>query len=123
LISLETARTYFGSHLLGEVFLESGETLMSAALTMASSDIDCRLAAPAEETDPCYIAAVCEQAVFLLTRRERLADNQTLLSESVEGLGSRSYSAPENGDTVLAPRARLYLASLNAGKTAKITRG
>ena len=123
MISLETARTYFGSHLLGEVFLESGETLMTAALTMASSDIDCRLAAPAEETDPFYVAAVCEQAVFLLTRRECLTENRTLLSESVEGLGSRRYAAPANGDTVLAPRAGLYLEYLNAGKTAKITRG
>ncbi|MBQ9502795.1 MAG: hypothetical protein IJU70_11610 [Lentisphaeria bacterium] len=124
MIPLETAREYFSNHLLGELFLESDGTLAASALTMAARDVSSRLLRPADESDPRFVAAVCEQALFLLTRKERLLENQAIVSESVEGLGSRSYTSPVSGrDLVLAPRAALYIDDLNAGKTLPITRG
>ena len=124
MISLETAREYFASHLLGELFLESDSALASSALTMADRDVASQLIRPADESDSRFIAAVCEQALFLLTRKEHLLENQAMLSESVEGLGSRSYAAPESGRGLgLAPRAVLYIDDLNAGKTLQLARG
>jgi len=121
---METAREYFASHLLGELFLESDSALASSALTMAGRDVASQLVLPADGSDRRYIAAVCEQALFLLTRKEHLLDAQAVLSESVEGLGSRSYASPSSGrGLVLAPRAALYIDDLNAGKTLPIARG
>ena len=114
MISIESAKEYFDCHLLGEFFLESGEQLMLSAVKMAANDVNSQLSAPPCEDSADYIAAVCEQAVFLLVHKDELTQKQTLLSETIEGLGSRTYAAPQNDiPPMLSPRAELFIENIN----------
>lgn len=123
MISTEIAVEYFNNHLLGEIFLEASAEERNAVLVMAERDIVSLLNTPGAREEQLFIPAVCEQAVFLLTRKEELTRRQILLSETVEGMGSRSYSACGEERLVLAPRAELYLKHLNAGGSLLLNRG
>ena len=124
MISIEKAQEYFNCHLLGEFFFESGESQMLSALRMAENDIRSRLVREAAEDDSCYVAAVCEQAVFLLAHKDQLTENKTVVSESIEGLGSRSYSHHEKfPESLLAPRAEVYIRSINQVNLLPVARG
>ena len=124
MIDIEIAKNYFQNHLLGELFLESSPEKMISALRMAEQDIGSQLLFPVDTAQPCYIAAVCEQAVYLLTSGDELTANRILLSETVEGLGSRSYAAnQDHRSACLAPRARLYLAHLTESGSVTLARG
>lgn len=124
MITLETAKNYFNNHLLRAVFFESGSEQMSAAVAMAENDIRALLRVPADESSASYIAAVCEQALFLLTRQERLVEDRILISETVEGMGSRQYSAPDRREKqLIAPRAEIFIADLNSSASVNILRG
>ena len=111
MISIETAEKYFNEHLLGEFFLESGSALSHAALRMAENDVRTRLDTLPEEQDADYIAAVCEQAVFLLMHKDHLiSDAKNVVSETIEGLGSFTYSGNEK---IFAPRTEIFIESIN----------
>ena len=97
---------------------------MTAALTMAENDVRCQLNGKADETDPCYLPAVCEQAVFLLTHQERLTDDRVLISETVDGLGSRSYAVPGSDVPLrISPRAELYIQNMGQVNLIRLARG
>ena len=123
MISIETAVEYFQNHLLGEIFLESSPEQRQAALAMAELDIAGYLDRLPGEEERLFAAAVCEQAVYLLSHRESLTERKVLISETVEGLGSRSYAASGGKTAVLAPRAELYLKHLGGGKRLVLERG
>ena len=126
MISIETAEKYFNEHLLGEFFLESGSALSHAALRMAENDVRTRLDTLPEEQDADYIAAVCEQAVFLLMHKDHLiSDAKNVVSETIEGLGSFTYSGNEK---IFAPRTEIFIESINkryrsSASSIKINRG
>ena len=128
MIPIETVKEYFDNHLLGEFFLESGSDLMQSAVRMAENDVRSQLLLFVSENDADYIAAVCEQAVFLLVHKDELTPKQQLLSESIEGVGSRTYAAGEyRGTQMIAPRAELFIENINrivsSGRTVHIQRG
>lgn len=110
MISIDTAREYFETHLLGEFFLESDSHLMTSAVKMAENDVRSQLSFLPPETDSNYIAAVCEQAVFLLMHKDQLAQKKVVLSESIEGLGSCTYADPRQ---IIAPRAEIFIENIN----------
>ena len=111
MILIETAEKYFNEHLLGEFFLESGHALSCAALGMAENDIRTQLDILPDEQDADYIAAVCEQAVFLLMHKDDLISGaKNVISETIEGLGSFTYAGNEK---IFAPRAEIFIESIN----------
>lgn len=111
MISIETAKEYFDAHLLGEFFRESGTESMTAAVKMAEHDVKTQLEIFPEDSDADLIAAVCEQAVFLLMHKDQLIPSaRVLVSESIEGLGSCSYAGEEK---IFAPRAEIFIESIN----------
>ena len=111
MISIGTAEKYFNEHLLGEFFLESGSMLSLAALRMAENDVKARLDMSPDEQDADYIAAVCEQAVFLLMHKDDLIpEARNVVSETIEGLGSFTYAGNEK---IFAPRTEIFIDSLN----------
>ena len=127
MITIESVKEYFDCHLLGEFFLESGEQLMQSAVKMAERDVNSQLCEVPREPAADYIAAVCEQAVFLLVHKDELTQQQALLSETVEGLGSRTYAAPQSSTPpLLSPRAELFIENINrmnSSGTVQILRG
>ena len=126
MILIETAQKYFNEHLLGEFFLESGSALSLAALRMAENDVRTRLDVLPDEQESDYIAAVCEQAVFLLMHKDQLIGKAgNVISETIEGLGSFTYSGNER---IFAPRTEIFIESINkrcraAASKINITRG
>ena len=87
---------------------------MLSAVKMAANDVNSQLDSPPVEDSADYIAAVCEQAVFLLVHKDDLTQKQTLLSETIDGLGSRTYAAPQNNiPPMLSPRAELFIENIN----------
>ena len=111
MISIETAEKYFNEHLLGEFFLESGSALSLAALRMAENDVRTRLDVLPDEQESDYIAAVCEQAVFLLMHKDHLIPgDKNVVSETIEGLGSFTYAGNEK---IFAPRTEIFIESIN----------
>ena len=110
MVSVDTARKYFDEHLLGTFFLESGSQLTAAAIRMAEKDIRTQLDVLPEESDADYVAAVCEQAVFLLMHKDELIpEAKRIASESIEGLGSRTYA---DSAVIFAPRAEIFMESI-----------
>ena len=126
MISIETAGKYFNEHLLGEFFLECGGTLSNSALRMAENDVRTRLEILPDEQDADYVAAVCEQAVFLLMHKDQLIGKAgNVISETIEGLGSFTYSGNER---IFAPRTEIFIESIKkrcraAALKINITRG
>lgn len=97
---------------------------MDSALRMAENDVKCQLIHEVEEDDPCYTAAVCEQAVFLLVHKDRLTEDKVLLAETIEGLGSRSYAGSgKTFPTLFSPRAGLYVQNINQLNSIYLERG
>ena len=111
MVSIETAGEYFDTHLLGEFFRESGRENMLSSIKMAELDVRTQLESLPDDSDDDYIAAVCEQAIFLLMHKDQLIPAaRSIVSESIEGLGSCSYAA--NVKT-FAPRAEIFIESIN----------
>ena len=124
MITIEEVRNYFSAHLLRELVFESSQDELAAAAAMAEMDIAAYLGFEPEQNSSCYLAAVCEQTVYLLMHKDQLAEKQTIISERIDGLGSRQYAAPETtADAVLAPRAILFAGSLRSGKNIRLERG
>lgn len=120
MIDTTQAYSYFDRHLARAEFLAFSGEETAAALAMAEHDI--RAAAPgASETDFAYLCAVCEQALYLLRNRGAGAA-ETVLGESVSGIGSRSYSGAGK-NPVLAPRAVHYLELLRDTGSIPVGRG
>ena len=124
MITLEEINNYFSAHLLRELVFESHQDELTAAAAMAEADVAAYLGFEPEQSSSCYLAAVCEQTVYLLMHKDQLAEKQTVVSERVDGLGSRQYAVPETpAAAVLAPRAILFADSMRSGKNIRLERG
>ena len=118
MVSIETAGEYFDTHLLGDFFRESGRENMLSSIKMAELDVKTQLEFLPDDSDADYIAAVCEQAIFLLMHKDQLVPPvRSLVSESIEGLGSCSYAANMK---IFAPRAEMFIESINKRNSADI---
>jgi len=110
---LETARAdeYFALHLKGAEWAAKTEENRRAALSMAEQDVSLELGGFALNfEDVNAVAAVCEQALFLLlsTDDALFPPAATLQANSVEGIGSQTY---RNGgkNPAIAPRAARFI--------------
>ena len=123
MITLEAAGAYLENHLLGGLFAAAAQTERAAALAMAECDISGAAGRELDANDRFAVAAVAEQLVWLLGRGAdaALADAEALASESIDGLGSRSYR--ENCDRAIAPRARKLVELLRTSSHLGIARG
>lgn len=119
MIYLDEADAFFNHHLLSVEYFAFDEELRLSALRMAECDIAAELGHAPDADNPLELSAVCEQSVFLLRNRGDDRSSQ-IVSESVDGVGSRSYQASDLPG--IAPRARRYLRAL-LGATVEIVRG
>ena len=104
---LAAADRYFADHPQARRWREelSGD-IRAGALRIAESDIAGTLGTAALPEDDAVRHAWFEQALFLLCRPEG-PDDGRVLAESIDGVGSRTYSGQKR---FLAPRAEQLLA-------------
>lgn len=105
MITIATADEFFTLHLLRSTWQTRSEQDRAAALKMAERDVSGELGGiEAVETDILMMEAVCEQAVYLLAFPEAINPKGAHLeSESVDGVGSRTYRNGSN--PAIGPRA------------------
>ena len=119
------ADEYFALHLRKSEWSEKSEEERSAALSMAEQDISLELGGTElDYANPFAVGAVCEQALFLLTSPEEGINPAAALiqSESVDGIGSRTYRSRAN--PAIASRAERFLEHLRGRPGAiRTTRG
>lgn len=109
MISLDAVTEYFSRHLRNSDWNNLPEEKREAALYMANSDVSGELGEfSLTDTDPLHVGAVAEQALHLATTAPAQNTVETVLSESIEGLGSRSYST-RSGNTQIAARAADFI--------------
>lgn len=115
MIELTVADAFFASHLEKSYWESQDEPTRNACLTMAETDVLLRLdldEIDVEETG--HLAAVCEQAVYLCRNRDQLNLPANLVSESIEGAGSRSYRNNSTGE-LFSPRAAAIIRRITGG--------
>lgn len=129
---LDTSRAdeYFALHLRRSEWEAKSEDERAAALNMAEQDVSLELGgSELDYGNPLAVAAVCEQALFLLENSASGAAqvvNKALVSaESVDGIGSRTYrTGLTEADFAIGNRARRFIEQLRGGPgTVKINRG
>ena len=125
MLELEKADEYFALHLQRATWNEKSEEERAAALAMAEQDISLELCgAELDYTDKFAIGAVCEQALFLITCTDACINPipTQVQSESVDGIGSRTYRFKSN--PAIANRAERFLEQLRGRPGAiRTTRG
>ena len=113
MLDLAKADEYFALHLRKSEWSAKSEEERSAALSMAGQDISLELGGTElDYANPFAVGAVCEQALFLLTSPEEGINPVSALiqSESVDGIGSRTYRSRAN--PAIASRAERFLEQL-----------
>ena len=118
-MKLETIDGFFNEHLLKVEYFNFGVAARSAALRMAERDVAAELGRSPDADNFLEVAAVGEQAIHLL-RRPAETDPRPVVTEKVDGVGSRTYAAADLPE--IAPRARRYLRAL-LGSTVRTARG
>ena len=104
------ADEYFALHLKRSEWEEKSEEERQAALNMAEQDVSLELGGEAPDyADTLAVAAVCEQALFLLTSPDDAISPAAALltAQSVEGIGSQTFRSGKN--PAIAPRAQRFI--------------
>ena len=119
--TLSVVDAFFNDHLLKIEYFSFDREARQAALNMAEADIRAELGREPDPAQYLELAALGEQTVHLLRHKGEL-DKKTsqLVSEHVEGVGSRTYRSSDLPE--IAPRARRYLRALLGGLL-KVNRG
>ncbi len=112
--TLDAVNAFFNDHLLKIEYFTFDSKTRQAALNMAAADIRAELGRDPDPASYLELAALGEQTIYLLRHDDEL-DRKTsrLVSERVEGVGSRTYRASDLPE--IAPRARRYLRALLGG--------
>lgn len=113
MLDLARADEYFVLHLRKSEWSAKSEEERGGALAMAEQDISLELGGTElDYANPFAVGAVCEQALFLLTSPEEGINPVSALiqSESVDGIGSRTYRNRSN--PAISPRAERFLEQL-----------
>jgi len=119
-MEIDTINAFFNDHLLKVEYFKFDSASREAALRMAERDVAAELGRAPGSDDYLEIAAVGEQTIYLLQHPEQ-EDGRRIVSERVEGVGSRTYA--DTGELPgIAPRARRYLRAL-LGSTVTLSRG
>lgn len=124
------ADEYFALHLRRSEWEAKSEDERAAALNMAEQDVSLELGgSELDYGNPLAVAAVCEQALFLLENSTsgaaQVVNGALVSAESVDGIGSRTYrSGLTEADFAIGNRARRFIEQLRGGPgTVKINRG
>lgn len=124
------ADEYFALHLRRSEWEAKSEDERTAALNMAEQDVSLELGgSELDYGNPLAVAAVCEQALFLLENSAsgaaQVVNGALVSAESVDGIGSRTYrSGLTEADFAIGNRARRFIEQLRGGPgTVKINRG
>lgn len=131
MITAAAVTDYLTDHLLGELYFDASEARRRAALRQANADIAAELndVGP-DDSEPFAVAAVCEQLLYLLAgigpdaetaSIGALGTDADLVSESIDGAGSRAFRS--GVDRTIAPRARRYLAWFRPAGAVQLRRG
>ena len=119
MLSDSSTEAYFSHHLLAEKLATFSAAERQNAVKIANLDICSVLGRMVADDDPEeLISALCEQAIYLLLNRDALyeAANRELASESIDGLGSRSYRKTAQTQTGnLSRRAKELLTPFTTG--------
>ena len=119
--TLNDVNAFFNDHLLKIEYFSFDREARQAALNMAAADIRAELGHDPDPADYLELAALGEQTIHLLSHRGEMDDKPPrLVSEHVEGVGSRTYRTSDLPE--IAPRARRYLRALLGG-TLDLNRG
>ncbi|MGN1364925.1 MAG: hypothetical protein ACI406_06150 [Victivallis vadensis] len=124
------ADEYFALHLRRSEWEAKSEDERAAALNMAEQDVSLELGgSELDYGNPLAVAAVCEQALFLLENSAsgaaQVVNGALVSAESVDGIGSRTYrTGLTEADFAIGNRARRLIEQLRGGPgTVKINRG
>lgn len=124
------ADEYFALHLRRSEWEAKSEDERAAALNMAEQDVSLELGgSELDYGNPLAVAAVCEQALFLLENSAsgaaQIVNGALVSAESVDGIGSRTYrSGLTEADFAIGNRARRFIEQLRGGPgTVRISRG
>lgn len=124
------ADEYFALHLRRSEWEAKSEDERAAALNMAEQDVSLELGgSELDYGNPLAVAAVCEQALFLLENSAsgaaQVVNGALFSAESVDGIGSRTYrTGLTEADFAIGNRARRFIEQLRGGPgTVKINRG
>lgn len=124
------ADEYFALHLRRSEWEAKSEDERAAALNMAEQDVSLELGgSELDYGNPLAVAAVCEQALFLLENSTsgaaQVVNGALVSAESVDGIGSRTYrTGLTEADFAIGNRARRFIEQLRGGPgTVKINRG
>lgn len=124
MLDLATAAAYFHNRYGAAEWGAASEDEKRQLLATAEADISAELSGAAPDYSmPAAVGAVCEQALFLLTDPNALRDTSRIASESVEGIGSRTYRTG-NG-SLLSVRAERFVNQLRCmvPGTVRVARG
>ena len=135
--SMEWVQDYFVCHLEREKWNNFSLEDRLAAVSMAEDDVMYELGLrELDSTDRLLMCAIAEQALYLAVNRDRarraaVRTTGGLKSETIEGLGSRSYyRSTAAADCVdpdklprLAPRTEFFLAKYPGYRTTRVRRG
>lgn len=112
--TLNAVNAFFNDHLLKIEYFTFDREARQAALNMAEADIRAELGREPDTANYLELAALGEQTIHLLRHQGELNTHASqLVSEHVEGVGSRTYRASDLPE--IAPRARRYLRALLGG--------
>lgn len=124
------ADEYFALHLRRSEWEAKSEDERAAALNMAEQDVSLELGgSELDYGNPLAVAAVCEQALFLLENSAsgaaQVVNGALVSAESVDGIGSRTYrTGLTEADFAIGNRARRFIEQLRGGPgTVRISRG
>lgn len=113
MISDTTLQNYFNRHLLAPALNAFSAAERSAACFTADLDVAAVFGRSVNDGDDALLcAAVAEQTIHLLLHRDSLspAETQTdMVSETIDGIGSRSYRVSRREPELLCERAKTLL--------------
>ncbi len=122
MITVEIADNYFATHLDKGYWAGLTDDKKTGSVTMAEVDITPLMVASADLENEYFIAAVCEQAVYLARNHGTINNIDRVKSESISGAGSASYRQLNQADNI-APRARMFIRRANGSTNLRFGRG
>jgi hypothetical protein len=115
MITVDMADAYFEKHMDKNYWAGLPLETREAVLCMAENDVAAALGFPVNPDVPAQRYAVCEQAVFLSRNHSKQTGGKDIASESLDGVGSRSYHFINTENPGISPRAAAYIKQAKSG--------
>jgi len=116
MLDITDADTYFETHLENGFWSSMDSDKRQACLNMAEIDVCAKLAVNEIDSESKFMLnAVYEQAVYLGENYEKVKSFAFVKSESLDGVGSRSYSS--SSGISFSKRAQMFLRRISGCRT------